>query len=237
MGLPAIRRRLAEANTPDVAELWYRSAMDDAAAGNPLSERIVALYERHARDWDRDRGRSLFEKPWLDRFIALLPRGASILDIGCGSAEPIGRYLIEQGVRLTGVDSSPALIALCRARFPEQSWAVADMRILALGRPFDGLIAWDSFFHLSHAHQRRMFPIFRRHAAPGAALLFTSGPAHGEAIGSYRGEPLYHASLSEAEYRALLAANGFAVVRHAVEDADCGGHTVWLTQLNPTAVP
>ena len=111
------------------------------------------------------------------------------------------------------------------------------MRTLALDQPFDGLIAWDSFFHLSHAHQRRMFPIFRRHAAPGAALLFTSGPAHGEAIGSYRGEPLYHASLSEAEYRALLAANGFAVVRQVAEDADCGGHTVWLAQLNPTAVP
>jgi predicted TPR repeat methyltransferase len=237
MGLPAIRRRRAEANTPDVAELWYRSAMDDAAAGNSLSEQIVALYERHARDFDRDRGRDLFEKPWLDRFAALLPRGAAILDIGCGSAEPIERYLIERGFRFAGIDSSPTLIALCRARFPEQTWAVADMRDLALGQTFGGLIAWDSFFHLLHAHQRRMFPIFRQHAAPGAALLFTSGPAHGEAIGSYRGEPLYHASLSEAEYRALLAANGFAVVRHVAEDKGCGGHTVWLAQLNPTAVP
>jgi SAM-dependent methyltransferase len=221
-----------------VAELWYRSAMtNDTKTGTPLSERIVDLYERHAHNWDADRGRSLFEKPWLDRFAALLPRGASILDIGCGSAEPIGRYLIERGFRLTGVDASPALIALCRARFPGQSWAVADMRALALGRTFDGLIAWDSFFHLSHEHQRRMFPIFRKYSAPGAALLFTSGPVHGEAIGSYRDEPLYHASLSEAEYHALLAANGFAVVRHVAEDPDCGRHTVWLAQLNPTAVP
>jgi hypothetical protein len=35
-----------------------------------------------------------------------------------------------------------------------------------------------------------MFPVFRIHAAPGAALLFSSGPRHGEAIGSYGGEPL-----------------------------------------------
>ena len=211
--------------------------MTNAEPVNPLAERIVDLYERHAREWDADRGRSLFEKPWLDRFAALLPRGASILDLGCGSAEPIGRSLIEQGFRLTGIDSSPTLIALCRARFPDQEWAVADMRRLALGQTFHGLIAWNSFFHLAHADQRRMFPVFRNHSAPGAALLFTSGPSHGEAVGSYRGEPLYHASLAEQEYRSLLRANGFVVVDHVAEDPDCGGHTVWLAQQNPTAVP
>ena len=211
--------------------------MASAEAVNPLAERIVDLYERHAREWDADRGRILFEKPWLDRFVSLLPLGASILDLGCGSAEPIGRCLIEQGFRLTGIDSSPTLIYLCLARFPDHAWKVADMRTLALGQAFHGVIAWDSFFHLSYAHQRRMFPIFRNHSAPRAALLFTSGPLHGEAIGSYRGEPLYHASLAAEEYRSLLRANGFVVVDHVAEDPDCGGHTVWLAQQNPTAVP
>jgi hypothetical protein len=37
------------------------------------SERIIDLYRRHAYAWDRARGRSLFEKTWLDRFLALLP--------------------------------------------------------------------------------------------------------------------------------------------------------------------
>ena len=66
---------------------------------------------------------------------------------------------------------------------------------------------------------------------PRAALMFTSGPAHGEAIGSYRGEPLYHASLDAAEYRALLSANGFEVMAHMVEDPNCGHHTIWLAKL------
>lgn len=77
-----------------------------------------------------------------------------------------------------------------------------------------------------------MFPLFRNHASNGAALLFTSGPSHGEAVGSFEGEPLYHASLDPAEYRALLHENGFAVVEHVVEDPDCGGHTVWLARLH-----
>jgi hypothetical protein len=104
------------------------------------------------------------------------------------------------------------------------------MRNLALGVAFQGLLAWDSFFHLSHDDQRRMFPIFKLHAASGAALMFTSGTAHGVAMGSYQGEPLYHASLAAEEYRALLEANGFRVEAHVREDPNCGRHTIWLAQ-------
>jgi hypothetical protein len=73
-----------------------------------------------------------------------------------------------------------------------------------------------------------MFPVFRDHAAPRAALMFTSGPAHGEVIGAFEGEPLYHASLDPDEYRALLMAHGFRVVRHVADDPACNGHTIWL---------
>lgn len=198
--------------------------MDDPSA------QITDLYQRHAREWDSDRGRSLFEKDWLDRFLSGLPPGGSILDLGCGSAEPMARYIIGQGFRVTGVDAAPSLIDLCTSRFSDQEWIVGDMRSLSLGRGFDGILAWDSFFHLRHEDQRRMFDIFRRHAQPSTVLMFTSGPFHGEAIGTYRGEPLYHASLDPEEYRRLLAEHGFGVAEHVVEDPDCGGHTIWLAR-------
>jgi hypothetical protein len=195
------------------------------------AEKIVGLYQRHAQAWATERGNTLFEKPWLDRFLALMPRGAPIVDIGCGSAEPIARYFSEKGYDVTGADSSPALIDICKTRFPHQNWIIADMRTLSLGRFFSGILAWDSFFHLCPEDQRRMFPIFRNHAAPNAALMFTSGPSHGEAIGDFRGEPLYHASLDQTEYRSLLDNGGFDVVSHVVEDQNCGRHTIWLAQL------
>jgi SAM-dependent methyltransferase len=199
-------------------------ASEEAAA-------IIDLYQRKAQDWIESRARSgLFEKPWLDRFRALLPPAGPVLDLGCGSAEPMARYLIELGHAVAGVDSSPAMIDACRRHFPGQEWLVADMRKLSLQRQFSGILAWDSFFHLCHDDQRQMFPVFRAHAAPNAALMFTSGPADGEAIGSFGGEPLYHASLDAAEYRSLLDRNGFRVVAHVVEDPDCGGHTIWLAQ-------
>jgi SAM-dependent methyltransferase len=195
------------------------------------SEKIVELYQRHAQAWACQRGNNLFETAWLDRFLALIPCDVAILDIGCGSAEPIARYFIEKGYDVTGVDSSPAMIDICKGHFPGQEWIVSDMRTMSLGRPFSGILAWDSFFHLCPEDQRRMFPIFRKHATPNAALMFTSGPSRGEAIGSFRGEPLYHASLDETEYRSLLDSSGFDVMSHVVEDPTCGRHTIWLAQL------
>jgi SAM-dependent methyltransferase len=199
-----------------------------------MHERIIGLYEENAAVWDVLRGRVLGDREWFDRFTELLPRGGSVLDLGCGSGEPIARHLIEAGYRLTGIDSSPSLIALCKQRFPEQQWIVADMRTLDLGRRFDGILAWYSFFHLHFDDQRAMFPRFAAHAAPGASLMFTSGPMHGEAIGEWQGEPLYHASLAPEEYRALLDANGFEVESFKPGMPVADGPSVWIArQMSP----
>jgi hypothetical protein len=73
-----------------------------------------------------------------------------------------------------------------------------------------------------------MFARFAAHAAAGAPLMFTSGPEHGEAIGEWIGEPLYHGSLDPADYEALLADNGFTIVERRLRDPECGGATIWL---------
>lgn len=194
------------------------------------ADRIVGLYERHAHAFDRIRGRDLFEKHWLDRFTASLPTGGTVLDIGCGSGEPMAAELISRGFRLTGIDSAATLIGLCRARFPEHHWYIGDMRHLTLGVRFDALLAWHSFFHLTGQEQRAMFVRFAAHAEKGAMLMFTSGPGEGEAIGTFEGEPLYHASLAPEAYRRLLEGNGFELVAHVPEDPSCGGATVWLAR-------
>lgn len=195
------------------------------------SERIIGLYDDNSAEWDRLRGPgSMFEKPWIDRFTSLLGPGATILDLGCGSGRPLATYLIGNGYRVTGVDSSPALVGLCRSRFPHNEWMAADMRTLDLGRRFDGVLVWDSFFHLKHDDQRAMFGVFARHVQPRGALMFTSGPKHGEVLSEFAGEPLYHASLDPMEYRKLLHEHGFQVVGHVAEDPACGEHTIWLAR-------
>lgn len=113
------------------------------------ADRVVEVYRRHGADWARDRGDRLIEGEWLDRFRTLLPSHANVLDLGCGSGRPIARALIERGCKVIGVDAVPEMIALCKQAFPGEDWHIADMCTLALGRTFDGLVAWDSFWHLS----------------------------------------------------------------------------------------
>jgi SAM-dependent methyltransferase len=196
-----------------------------------LADKIVGHYERHAIEWDADRRKfSWNDMPWHERFIAALPKHASVLDLGCAGGSPVAVNLVRHGVNVTGVDSSPTLISLARRCLPQQEWIVADMRGLSLGRTFDGVLAWDSFFHLKPDDQRGMFAVFGAHSGKFALLMFNTGPMHGESIGCYRGDPLYHASLDAAEYEHLLASSGFEVIDHTVEDPNVGGRTVWLAR-------
>jgi SAM-dependent methyltransferase len=193
------------------------------------ASRIIGHYEKHATAWDNDRQSVGWnEQLWHDLFIDSLPAGAKVLDLGCGSGRPVARHMHERGLHVTGVDSSPTMISLCQSRLPDHEWIVADMRRISLNRRFDGILAWDSFFHLDHDDQRRMFAVFAEHSSDRAELMFNTGPEHGEAIGSYRGDPLYHASLAPHEYVALVSGIGFEVIDHAANDVRVGGRTVWL---------
>ncbi|MBF8745318.1 class I SAM-dependent methyltransferase [Pseudomonas putida] len=200
---------------------------------HPSADQIIDLYDRHASAWNDIRAKHFVDRKWIERFRSLLPPSSTVLDLGCGSGQPVARYLIEAGTSVVGVDSSRQMLALCAERFPAQEWIQADMRTLALDRQFTAILAWNSFFHLKPEDQRRMFPIFQRHAAPGALLMFTSGPAHGEALGVFEGETLYHASLAPQEYTEQLHDHGYEVLDHIAEDAECGGQTVWLARRLP----
>lgn len=146
----------------------------------------------------------------------------------------MGRFFIENGCHVTAVDGAENMVDIARNNLPDAQVVHADMRNLDLGQRFDGLIAWNSSFHLTPDDQRRLFPIFARHATPNAPLMFTSGTGHGTAMGVFEGEPLYHASLAPEEYRTLLAENGFSLIDHIVEDRDCGNLTIWLAQYRDT---
>jgi len=195
-----------------------------------FAKNIIKIYKKHARAWTELRGQLLYEKAWLNYFLSLIPEHAQILDLGCGSGKPIAAYLIEQGHSVVGVDSSDVMIEMAKQNFPEQHWIQADMRQIELEQKFQGILAWDSFFHLTQHDQRKMFAQFSRFAEQGTVLMFTSGPSHGEALGDLFGDVLYHASLSQQEYRQLLKDHGFEVVKMVAEDPDCAGHTVCLAQ-------
>ncbi len=191
---------------------------------------VYRTYEKISDWYDEHRSRDLFEKPYLDKVISLIKAQANILDLGCGTGEPIVRYFLENGYIITGVDGSAEQIKKAKLNFPGTKFILQDMRLLNLDERFDALIAWHSFFHLPKADQRTMFTIFENHLKPGGVLLFTSGPEEGEVWSNNGGEMLYQASLSTEEYYSLLEQHHFEVLSHKIKDPECGGATIWLAK-------
>lgn len=191
---------------------------------------VFKVYDRIAEWFDQHRGQQLVEKKYLDYLISTLPDTASILDVGCGTGEPIFRYFAERSYPILGLDASAAMLAIARKNFPEHEFLQMDMRELQLDRQFDAILAWHSFFHLPLEDQKNMFTRFHEHLKPNGILLFTSGHERGEAWGENGGEQLFHASFSTQEYQELLQHSGFTILTHEVEDQSCGGATVWVAQ-------
>lgn len=193
-----------------------------------IREGMQAVYERQAAHFDAHRDRSGLENAWLERFAARLPAGASVLDAGCGTGDPVSAWFIRRGYALTGVDYAAAMIAIAEARWPEAEWRLADMRTLELGRTFDGVLSWHAFYHLSLAEQREGLARLCAHLRPGGMLMLTVGPRAGEAIGYVGGEPVYHASFNRSGYAAQLDALGVELETLEVSDQDAGGASVLL---------
>ncbi|HAT6821928.1 TPA: methyltransferase domain-containing protein [Legionella pneumophila] len=192
--------------------------------------RVYEVYDEIINWFDDARTKNLMESEYLNLIVNAIPPKSLILDLGCGTGEPIAQFFIEKGFKLTGVDGSQKMVELCRKRFPDERWIVSDMRDINLQQQFDAILAWHSFFHLDHDSQRNMFKIFESHTKPGGVLAFTSGEEEGEVWSDNGGQQLYHASLSTKEYESLLKNSSFKVLVHKVCDPECGEATVWVAQ-------
>jgi len=204
--------------------------MDKNANIRALAAKTRSVYEQYGLQYDAERSRLLFERKWLRRFEDLLPPSAAILDAGCGGGEPIGRYFIEQGYKVTGIDFAAPMVELAKARFPDSTWHRMDMRALGLPQLFQGIISWHSFFHLTPAEQRATLARFTQHLQPEGLLLLTVGPDAGEVTGHVGGQPVYHSSLSSAAYQEVLHSLGMTILDFVPEDPECDFASVLLSR-------
>src|SRR6185369_8976823 len=113
-------------------------------------------YDSIAREWARGRKLLERERPYFERFAAMLAPGAHVLDLGCGSGVP-ARFLLDRGFALTGVDGSLELLKLARGRCPEARLVAADLVALPVRGRYRGAVAWDSFFHVGRAVHEQLF--------------------------------------------------------------------------------
>jgi SAM-dependent methyltransferase len=138
--------------TDDLSEGWEAAAEPFIAARSPIGAALV-------RSWAQ----------------ANLPRGAAIVDIGCGSGVPIAEALLTEGFALFAIDAAPTLLAAFRRRFPDVPTACeAAQHSAFFHRRFDAAIAIGLLFLLSAEDQARLIARIATALEPGGRFLFSA---------------------------------------------------------------
>lgn len=186
-------------------------------------------YERVAAEFVAARSKTIGVTRVRD-WARALPRGAAVIDLGCGPGLPITEVLVAERLEVYGVDAAPSFVEAFRRNLPDTPVvceAVQDSKFF--NRTFDAVLAWGLMFLLSTEDQKRLIQRIADILVPGGRLLFTSPADIGRGNDVLTG--LETRSLGADEYRRQLAAAGLSVVRE-YDDED-GGRNHYFDVFRP----
>ncbi|QIK38844.1 methyltransferase domain-containing protein [Caldichromatium japonicum] len=143
---------------------------DPSAALQRAYETLAATYEANRGQFDLS--------AILADLIARLPERGRLLDLGCGTGEPVARAFLDRNWSVVGVDFCAAMLELAARHCPEMERIQADMRSLdfAPGQ-FDAITLVYSLFHVPWPEHPALFARFYDWLKPNGLLLFTYATA------------------------------------------------------------
>jgi 2-polyprenyl-3-methyl-5-hydroxy-6-metoxy-1,4-benzoquinol methylase len=109
---------------------------------------LKATYNKIADSWHVDHQGDNWWQAGTDTFAGYLKPGQSVLDVGCGGGTK-SRYLIDKGLKVTGVDFAENLLNIAKKEVPEATFKVMDINDLdKLEGSFDGIFMQAVLLHI-----------------------------------------------------------------------------------------
>jgi SAM-dependent methyltransferase len=166
---------------------------------------------------------------WLTSGLGNSGRRPIVLDVGCGPGLPLDRLLVDAGIDVVAIDSSPVAVDTARGTIPEAIHIERDLFDLdglhPAGNRFDAAVSLFGLAALSREDVRRTLDEIHHVLAPGAPFLLAmpEGDAD-QQTQDFFGEPVPQTAYQRDGLQELLEQNGFNVlqVRPAHHD---DGHT------------
>lgn len=112
-------------------------------------------YDKISEDWVKDHNIDTWWIEGTDHFISLLPKGSTILDVGCGGGIK-SKYISDKGYKVLGIDFSEKMIEIAKRHYPGIDFLVMDMYELnKIDNKYDAVFAQASLLHIkkSGAHE------------------------------------------------------------------------------------
>ena len=136
---------------------------------------VRASFDRIAEQYAADFADELTRKPWdverLRRFAAAC-RPGPVLDVGCGPAGHVGRFLADLGARVVGVDFSERSVAHASRLNPTLRFVAGDASALPIAdRACAGIVAFYSLIYGDDAWTAATLAELRRVLGAGGRLL------------------------------------------------------------------
>lgn len=198
-------------------------------------EEIGKRYDRIASAYAKNRSTTI-GLDYLEKFLILLEstKGnrstVSILDIGCGTGLPLTKQLVLSGAKVTGVDVSFEMLEKAKVNVPEASFIEGDILTIRFNETYDGILAWDSLFHLPLDQQKQAIRKIASLLNPKGVLLFTAGGNAGELRSTMFDTEFYYSSLSSKEYESILSEENCRLILNEIDDPRSKGHRVIFCQ-------
>jgi SAM-dependent methyltransferase len=154
---------------------------------------------------------------WLDTLLAVLPPGATVVELGCGNGTRETRELARRA-HVTGIDLSGEQLRRARERVPEATFVQGDLATLELDQgSLDAVVALYVFNHVPRELLPGVFARIHRWLKPGGHFLAALGAGdiagwHGE----WLGVPMFFSSYPPQTNSALLRDAGLTLVRDKV---------------------
>ena len=161
----------------------------------------------------------------LQELVERLPKGAKVLDAGCGAGVPVTRYL-SQFFDVTGIDFSEEQIRLGRQLVPEAHFLCSDItRLTLMDNSFDAICSYYAIIHIPREEHRALILSFHRMLKPSALVLLCLGADDlSKDIQDYLGAPMYWSHFDADTNRNLVKECGFDIIwSKVVEDSTSPG--------------
>lgn len=177
---------------------------------------------------------------WLRPFLRAVPRGAEVLDLGCGCGVPDARLLSEQ-YRVTGIDISDVQVGRARRLVPNARFVRADMAEVRF-RPgtFGGVLCLYSLIHLPLDEHRPLLGRIHRWLRPRGTLLLITGETRFTGVEeNWLGSnaEMYWSHANGATYERWLAETGFEVLRRSKVPEPGAEHALFLARKRAPSLP